>query len=130
MNSFKEANYEPIKIFGIDGIYTKNRIDDKLPDGFFTYSLMFNNEQRVLSKDITEGCEAIIITKNRVLLKKSKPVEPTDLLFQDSEFNFEKFFNGLHRPFKYQIKAAEDKKNEQLQSKSKSKTKSITPELD
>lgn len=129
MSSFKEAIYEPVKIFGIDGIYTQDRIDDKIPDGLYKYALMFKGEQRLLTKEAAKDYEAIIITKEPVLGSKPQEVYETDLIFQDIKFIFEDYFKGIHRPIDFQIREAEGKKNAQFQSKARSKTKDIAPEL-
>ena len=129
MSSFKVADYESIRIFGYEGVYTKNQIEDELPKGFYRYSLMFNGEQRMLLKDKVEDCEATIITKEAILSDDYSEVYETDLIFMNNEFSFENFFDGIHRPIDYQIQTAEDKKNEQFQSKDRSKTKTFSQEL-
>ena len=130
MISFKAADYDYVKIFDQEGVYTEDLFTDKLPEGYHLYSVMFRDEQRILIENSHDNSVALVITKEPISFSgKSMDVDETDLSFEDKEFDFEDYFKGLHRPIDYKINEAENKKNEQIQSKDRSHTKSFSQEL-
>lgn len=122
MSSFKNAVHSPVTISGVEGAYTQDNIDDKLPDGYYRYYLMFNNEQAYITDEKPVQYEGVVITKNAVT---ASDISAKAVSFEDKEFNFENFFTGFHRPIDFQIKTAEDKRNQQFQDKSRSKDKNL-----
>ena len=125
MKSFRMAVYKPVNIEGVEGIYTEDVINDKLPDGFYKYYLVLNDEQvNVLSQEPKEY-SATIITKKPVSLTGESQTFADIINFEDKKFIFDEFFKGYYRPIDFQIKAAEDKRNQQIKAKSRDKSKDI-----
>lgn len=130
MTSYKAADYDYVNIFGKEGVYTEDLFTDELPEGYHIYSVKFRDEQRILTENSHDNSVAFVITKEPISFSgKSMDVDETDLLFEDKEFVFEEYFEGIHRPIDYKINEAENKRNEQFQSKERAHTKSFSQEL-
>lgn len=125
MKSFKTAEYKPINIFGVEGVYTEDVIDDKLPDGFYKYYYVADGEYTQLTSKKPEKYKAIIITQKPVVMTDKRHFESADICFKDKKFAFNKFFNGYYRPIDFQINAAENARDQQFQDKSRSKSKNV-----
>ena len=120
MNSFKDAVYSSVTVAGNEGAYTQDNINDKLPDGYYKYYIVLNDEKAFVTDKQTKDSSAVVITKKPVNLSDNKK-DAGIVKFEDKEFSFESFFEGYHRPIDFQIKSAEDKRNAQFQDKSRSK---------
>lgn len=136
---YTDANYESLRVFGVQGAYTDQQVTtEHLPKGFYYYSMLSDPTEKAVFSGILAGnagsrCCGMFFAKQDLGLKKGKKrlLSPEDWSFEAPEsFSFEKFF-GVKQSFDFIVSQANKKHQEQMiMGKTKTKQKSQAEELE